>query len=225
MTVPRHSQFKTRHWPLAVFLGLLVALVVTIIVVTNQQPRLDTLQMTDAPKATILSQTPNLEPVIEPGEVTRIYVPGTEINHGVLSLDSCLPEIDPPREGSLIGAVYACTKDFEQPSTSSTSLSVLAGHSSCKVDTVFNKLNKLMDTLQGREVWIQTTATDGRWLIYQVEQIYNPPKDQLPYVEEIWGSSEISTAGKLALVTCLLGDCGGGSTNNLVAVAKFIGVK
>lgn len=169
------------------------------------------------------------EPVsIDPSRVTQLFVPALDphlvINNEVFGLDSCRPQIEPPLDGVGIGRVYECM-DFALPSTSSPSLSVLAGHSSCRVDTVFNRLNEQGASLVDREVWIKTEKSGDKWLVYKVTATYQPTKDELPYMDTIWGSSEVSTAGRLVLVTCLLNaDCSK-STHNFIVVAQFTGIR
>ena len=229
MARPKHRRFVPRRWPFFAVISSLVIAILLIIVPSPQQPD-DVLTISDRPLTPVVSPP---SPVvvassIAPSPVTQLFVPSLdanlEINNGVLPLDGCRNEINPPLDGYHIGAVYECM-DFEHPSSASTSISVLAGHSSCLTDTVFNRLNVQRDTLIGREVWIKTQASGNKWLIYQIETTYEPLKSELGNMEEIWGSSEIKTDGKLALITCLLGDCDGGSTNNFVVTARYTGIR
>ncbi|MDQ5982674.1 MAG: hypothetical protein QG549_671 [Patescibacteria group bacterium] len=227
----RHRRFKPRRWPFFVFLALMVAAVAGLVYIAQPADK-DVLPINDRPQETTSVQTTQSidqpEQSIPASPVTQIFLPSEdsnlEINNGVLPLDNCRSGIVPPLDGEYIGAVFGCT-DYEYPSTSSTSLSVLAGHSSCLVDTVFNRLNRQLESLVGREIWVKTQTSGDKWLVYQIESTFEPPKDELSSMEVIWGSPRVSTAGKLALITCLLGDCGGVSTNNLVVMSRFTGIR
>jgi sortase (surface protein transpeptidase) len=131
--------------------------------------------------------------------------------------------IDPPRSGPDFAGVFGCT-DFAQPGTDSPSLAVLAGHSSRKFDTAFNKLYVQGAALVGQTVYLRTTASGDRWLAYRIERTFTPDKDQLPYLTAVWGGDGSSTSGRLVLVTCQQNETSTTSTANYVAVAQFEGV-
>lgn len=227
----KHRRFQPRRWPFFVFLALMVTIIAGLVYIAQPASK-DVLPINDRPQETASVRT--TQSIDQPAQsipaspVTQIFIPSEnanlEINNGVLPLDNCRSGIQPPLDGYHIGAVFGCT-DYEYPSTSSTSLSVLAGHSSCLVDTVFNRLNRQLESLIGREIWVKTQTSGDKWLVYQIETTYEPPKDELSSMEVIWGSPRVSTAGKLALITCLLGDCEGGSTNNLVVMARFTDIR
>ena len=186
----KHARFKPRRWPIFVITALLVAIIVSAFVYVEKE-KIDLQPMDEVP--TVPTQIIAEQPTIKPSRVTQIFVPATEpsyvINNGVTELNSCMPQIDPPLDGKGIGSVYECM-DFARPGTSSQGLSILAGHSSCRVDTVFNRLNEQGDTLIGREVLLKTETSGNKWLVYQINAAYKPDKNELPYMEEIWGNSE-----------------------------------
>ena len=223
---PKHRQFKPRRWPLFAFMAMVAAIVVTLVAVTRP-PTNDLQAKSDRPE-TSSTTAPVVPQAIGPSRATQVFIPADDpdlvINNGVSDLASCMPEIEPPLDGSRIGAIYECM-DFALPSSSSPSLSILAGHSSCRVDTVFNRLNQQKQSLINREVSIKTEASGDKWLVYRIEATYEPTKAELPYVDKIWGSAEVPTAGRLVLVTCLLNaDCSR-STHNFIAVAQFVGTR
>lgn len=220
---PKHAKFQPKRWPLFIVVIAFAALTVAGTTISLQNPRIDTLAVTNVPTVNAVP-IPVSQARIAPSRVMNIFVPSVGINNEVLQLDSCRNGIAPPVEGSYIAAVYQCS-DYENPSSASTSVSVLTGHSSCKVDTVLNKLNDHKSTLVGQEVLIKTETSGNSWLVYRIETVEEPRKQDLGNSERIWGSTEISTANQLNLITCLLGDCADRSTNNLVAIARFVEVR
>lgn len=164
---------------------------------------------------------------VAPSPAVQIYIPNANpdlvISTSVAPLGGCRSVIDPPRTGPGWGGVFGCT-DFAQPGTTSPSLSVLAGHSSQSLDTVFNKLYRQGTALEHQMVYLRTQDSGGRWLAYRVEHTYVPEKDELPYMTSVWGGDGTSTSGRLVLVTCQQTDTNAASTANYVAVAQLVGV-
>jgi hypothetical protein len=164
---------------------------------------------------------------LAPSRAVEIYLPNSNpdlvISTSVEALGGCRSVIDPPRNGPDVGGVFGCT-DFAQPGTSSPDLAVLAGHSSKKLDTAFNRLYQQGSALTGQTVYVRTEDSGDRWLAYRIEHTDTPQQDELPYLTSVWGGDGSSTAGRLVLVTCQQNDDGTPATANYVAVAQFAGV-
>lgn len=115
--------------------------------------------------------------------------------------------------------------DFALPSTDSSSLTIIAGHSAPSFETVFNRLYPQGKKLVGREVLLRTQTSGSHWLVYRIQSVDTPLKTELPYRADIWGDGSTSTAGRLILVTCLQNADRSPSTHNFIAVAQFVEVR
>ena len=184
--------------------------------------------------------------VIPPSPVVQIDIPS---EHKLMVIESpvaqmptkCDVEIDAPRDNRRRG-VFQCG-DFAAAGTNSTGTTLLVGHSSVNQvwHTVFDKLSCTATScasttvaqgcsLQkkarlGQIIYIQTEKSRkiGRWLEYRITGVYCPSKDVGKDLD-IKGLVYDSTPGQLSLATCLE-PINGESINNLMVVAKFIGVK
>lgn len=120
--------------------------------------------------------------------------------------------------------MYGCT-DFGQPGSDSDAQAVLAGHSSPRQETAFNRLYRQGAQLEGREVFLRTEASGKRWLVYRIDRVYTPLKSELPYMTDVWGTPGSSTAGRLVLVTCRQEPGLANSVKNYVAIGRLVGVR
>ena len=177
---------------------------------------------THAPVATQSAAPP--PPAVSPSSIQQLYIPAAvtdqTINAPVLPMpSSCQSVIEPPTSGPHVGDVFQCM-DFAMPGTATTANTVVAGHSSYDLQTVFNKLYPQGQTLIGRQIFIRTQTSGKRWLAYKVQHVYMPAKSELPAMEEVWRP----TPGRLILVTCMQ-EGGGVSTKNFIVVAQFVDIQ
>lgn len=158
------------------------------------------------------------------GTIEQLYIPAPQaeqtINTPVLPMPSgCQTVIEPPTSGPHVGDVFQCM-DFAMPGTNAMTNTVVAGHSSYDLQTVFNKLYPQGESLVGRQVFVRTDASGSKWLAYQIQHVYQPNKSELPAMEELWHP----TPGRLILITCMQeGD--GVSTRNFIVVTQFVGIQ
>lgn len=241
MSIQPPERYKARRWPIYVTLLTLVLLLafwaLTTLFVPPSATSVPSLQAvptvaavpsTASPTAVHTSPTaPAPVPAqvsITPAAIRQLYIPSTDptkvIDVPVLAMpSSCLTVIEPPMSGPHVGDVFQCM-DFAMPGTNAQSNAVLAGHSSYDLPTVFNKLYPQGESLVGRQVLVRTEASGSQWLDYQIQNVYQPTKDKLPYMEEVWRS----TPGRLILITCEQ-EGNGVSTHNFVVVAQLKGVQ
>ena len=238
----RHRQPPTRRW-ISVTVVVLVLLGAAAVIYSlwfrssTEQPQLSQQLPAPSPVAPVSASqvpTPTATPepivespiVIEPSAPVGIFIPSDDpdlvISTEVKPMEPCQELIDPPR-GSGVGDIYYCT-DFAMPGTDSEGKTVIAGHASQKVDTWLNRLQVQGDSMLGRQILLQTASSDQRWLEYIVTGVYQPAKEELPYMTEVWGAPGESTSGRVVVVTCLI-DGSGTITHNYVVVAELIGVK
>lgn len=235
-TQPSPEHYKARRWPLylSLFASTLLIGYFTVGILfappsTDSVPPLQAAPTVSPVSPQTLEATPTASPsviskaAIASGAVRQLYIPSTDstkvIDTPVLAMPgSCQTVIEPPTSGPHVGDIFQCM-DFAMPGTDTSTNVVVAGHSSYDLITVFNKLYPQGQSLIGRQVLIRTETSGSRWLDYQVQNVYEPSKDQLPYMAEIWQP----TPGRLILVTCAQ-EGNGVSTHNFVVVAQFKGI-
>lgn len=235
---PQHRQFKARRWPIWLGMVAVVALVAAIAWFGLGRSATPGTAPPSLPPPTITASwapAPSPDPsesvssAPEPFPASRalqIYVPSSRkefvISDPVLPMDSsCMPVIQPPLSGPTVGSVFQCM-DFAMPGPTAPDLAILAGHSSLHLDTVFNKLYRQGETLEGREVWLRTATSGKRWLVYRIQRTYEPLKTELPYMTDVWGTPQQPASGRLVLVTCLQNADGSDSVRNFIAVAQYV---
>lgn len=179
--------------------------------------------LTPTPSATKTETAPT---VIDPSPPVNIFIPNDDPNLAISTvvkpMAPCQELIDPPR-GEGAGDIYYCT-DFAMPGTNSGSKTVIAGHASKNIDTWLNRLQSQGDSMVGKQILLQTEASGDQWLVYTVSDVFEPTKEQLPYMTEVWGAPGQSTSNRLVVVTCLI-DGGRVAANNYVVVAELTDVK
>lgn len=193
---------------------------------TQALPQAPALTPTRLPAVTQRSTetpTPSPTPVISiaGSPVVQIYVPSDNpddvINSQVYPMPtSCQNVIKPPESGQNFQQVYQCT-DFAMPGTSTSSNAVVAGHSSRYVTTVFNRLYTQGASLIGKLVYVKTVNSGSHWLVYKVQNVYEPLKKDLPYMEQIW----TPTPGRFIVVTCLQDSAHSTALRNFIVVTQF----
>jgi hypothetical protein len=245
--------FRARRWPLRVAsLGVLLLLAGAVFWfgMRPQSQAFATLPPPDFASSVVEPTTPQAlgsteaenpsepepEPEVTDEELTAIsaspavqlFIPNSDaelaLSTPVLPMHDCRTVIDPPRDPEGFGQVYGCS-DFAQPGSDSPSLTVLAGHSAQSTEAAFNRLYRQGESLEGREVYIRTEASGDRWLVYRIDNVYVPDKEDLPYMAEVWGAPGESTAGRLLLVTCRQQPGLVESVQNYVAVGQLVGVR
>ncbi|WP_018023702.1 class F sortase [Corynebacterium ulceribovis] len=96
-------------------------------------------------------------------------------------------------------------KPYSLPSSEQPDLAVLAGHAGALVPAVFDPLYDMTTFEQylqvGDELKVRTEESGDKWLVYRATDFHTPMKDELPYMDEVWGAD--ATPGRLVLVTCL----------------------
>jgi hypothetical protein len=236
VVTPQARQVRPRIWH--IWIGVAVAVVLACVAVfyftaamsTQALPQAPALTPTQKPAATQqATETPTSSPTpvisIAGSPVTQIYVPSDNpddvINSQVYPMPtSCQNVIEPPESGQNFQKVFQCT-DFAMPGTATATNAVVAGHSSKYITTVFNRLYAQGASLIGKLVYIRTQASGDHWLVYKVQNVYEPLKTELPYMEQIWAPTE----GRLIIVTCLQDSEHALSVRNFIVVTQFQGVQ
>ncbi len=236
MNTPSHTRFKSRRWP--IWLAFCGAVVLAVAVLfssinhgTHPVPVYPAEALPSSMTTSVSSQSSAIpaQYFVKPSAVTQLYVPSVNerlvINNQVLPMpSSCKTVIQPPLSGSHVGSVFQCV-DYAMPGSPATGTTVLAGHSSLRIATVFNKLYLQGKSLVGRQVLLKTKTSGRLWLDYTISAVYMPLKTDLPYMGEIWGDGSASSRGRLVLVTCFQDASTGDSNKNFIVVASFAGVK
>lgn len=73
------------------------------------------------------------------------------------------------------------------------------------------------------EVWIRTTASGKRWLVYKVTGFSQPTKTVDN--DDLWDFADKAAPGSLKLVGCQQLTSGARSTNNIVVKSAFLRVR
>lgn len=158
---------------------------------------------------------------------TTLYLPagedGPEIDTELLALE-CGSTIPYPTSGPDVWRGFYCS-DYALPGSAMPHYGIITGHSTVSPDTD-TVLNRLLEqrSLLGREIYVRTRASGDRWLAFRFSDAQSVPKDELAGAPA-WGSSTVSTAGRLVFLTCGQERLGQDPDHNILLIADYVGVR
>ena len=116
------------------------------------------------------------------------------------------------REGAIDPASLsrACTytaadRPYSLPASDAADLVVIAGHTGAGVSAVFDEFydgaNDRHTVARGNRLYLRTSASGTRWLVYEATDLHDPSKDGLAQDPEVWG--ETAMPGRLLTISCI----------------------
>lgn len=120
---------------------------------------------------------------------------------------------------------------WQLPSSSSTGMTLIAGHTYRKGDAAFNGLydwvRQRFTVSAGDEMWIRTSASGGAWLLYRAVEMVTVGKHggpgSLQELSQDWDRHP--RAGRVFTVGCRQRAEGGSSVENVVITWDYDGVR
>ena len=190
-----------------------------------------------APSPSTTTATSSVPPavVVVPGRPTELRIPSIGLQARIHA-QPC-----PLKDGALTPATYreACyytapDKPYQLPGSSTSDLSVLAGHTWRTGEAVFNPLYdwraQAFRVRVSDELWLKTDTSGDRLLVYRALQTNTPAKgdgpDSLMNSSEIWGADGQTKPGLLLTIACLQpDDMALRSSRNVVIAWQYVGTR
>ncbi len=169
------------------------------------------------------------------GRPTELVIPSIGLRARIHA-QSC-PLVDGAlKPATLAEACYytAADKPYQLPGSSTSDLSVLAGHTWRTGEAVFNALydwrTQTFRVQVGDELWLRTDASGDQLLVYRAVQTYTPAKgdgpDSLMRSTQVWGADGETLPGRLLTIACLQPeDLAVKSSRNIVIAWQYAGTR